>query len=263
MRSGYDLLAPGGPTLRTFSYGVDGMPSQIVFGAQTQATTANALYDDGGVRVRKMGAQTTIYVGSHFEVKGGVPHRYVFANGLRIALVTPSATYYFHKDHLGSTRAITSATGATVWTGTYEPFGRLRSESGPRVSAYLFTDHEFDSETGLYYFGARYYDPASGLFTSPDSIVARPFDPQSLNRYAYVGGKPLSRVDPDGHDWIDDVGAFLVTVSLSAWETSLWAARAAPVVSESPFPWVVMLRPNRPCSMDPRDSALVNTVLDQ
>jgi RHS repeat-associated protein len=71
------------------------------------------------------------------------------------------------------------------------------------VSPYLFTGKELDGETGLYYFGARYYDPSTGMFTSADSVLARPYDPQSLNRYAYVGGKPLSRFDPDGHDWSD------------------------------------------------------------
>jgi RHS repeat-associated protein len=200
MLSGYDLMGGAGPTLRTFTYGVDGMPSRITYGP----TPVDSYYDDSGTRVLKYGAQTTVYVGPHFEVRGGVRHRYVFATGTRIALLTPSATYYFHGDHLGSTRAITNGAGAAVWTGSYEPFGRLSSETGTRVSPYLFTGKELDGETGLYYFGARYYDPSTGMFTSADSVLARPYDPQSLNRYAYVGGKPLSRFDPDGHDWWGD-----------------------------------------------------------
>ncbi|MEM5795044.1 MAG: RHS repeat-associated core domain-containing protein, partial [Bacillota bacterium] len=49
---------------------------------------------------------------------------------------------------------------------------------------------EYDSETGLYYYGARYYDPAIGRFISPDSIVQSPGDPQSLNRYSYCRNNP-------------------------------------------------------------------------
>ena len=198
--SGYDLMGGAGPTFRSFQYGVDGMPSRINYGS----TRVYSYYDDTGTRVLKLGTQVTVYVGPHFEVRGGVRHRYVFANGIRVALLTPSDTYYFHGDHLGSTRAITNGAGTAVWTGSYEPFGRLSSETGSRVSPYLFTGQELDGETGLYYFGARYYDPSTGMFTSADSILARPYDPQSLNRYAYVGGKPLSRFDPDGHNWWGD-----------------------------------------------------------
>jgi RHS repeat-associated protein len=78
--------------------------------------------------------------------------------------------------------------------------------SGPH-----FTGKERDQESGLDYFGARYYGSTMGRFLSPDSAadevlsVPIPFadlkNPQSLNLYSYVGNNPLSRVDPDGHDY--------------------------------------------------------------
>jgi RHS repeat-associated protein len=69
-----------------------------------------------------------------------------------------------------------------------------------------FAGKERDAESGLDYFGARYYGSALGRFTSPDwSSKASPVpyakldNPQSLNLYSYVGNNPLSRNDPDGH----------------------------------------------------------------
>ena len=61
-----------------------------------------------------------------------------------------------------------------------------------------FTSKERDSETGLDYFGARYFSGAQGRFTSPDPLRGRLSDPQTLNRYAYVRNNPLSRTDPTG-----------------------------------------------------------------
>lgn len=69
-----------------------------------------------------------------------------------------------------------------------------------------FTSKERDAESGLDFFGARYFSSAQGRFTTPDSAAkpqAVPYadlsDPQSLNLYAYVRNNPLSRTDPDGH----------------------------------------------------------------
>jgi len=64
-----------------------------------------------------------------------------------------------------------------------------------------FTGKKLDDETGLYYFGARYYDPLLGRFITPDTIVQNPSDPQTLNRYSYCGNNPINRVDPTGHSW--------------------------------------------------------------
>jgi RHS repeat-associated protein len=61
-----------------------------------------------------------------------------------------------------------------------------------------FTGQEEDSETGLYNYGARYYDPAVGRFISADSIVPDYTNPQSLNRYSYVLNNPLNYTDPTG-----------------------------------------------------------------
>ena len=73
-----------------------------------------------------------------------------------------------------------------------------------------FTGQELDDETGLYYYGARFYDPAIGRFISADSIVPDFSNPQSLNRYSYVFNNPLSYRDPNGHN------PFLIVMAISA-----------------------------------------------
>ena len=57
----------------------------------------------------------------------------------------------------------------------------------------------YDHAIGLYFYNARYYDPAIGRFIQPDTIVPNPGDPQSLNRYSYVGNNPVRYTDPSGH----------------------------------------------------------------
>ncbi|MBI4294960.1 MAG: RHS repeat-associated core domain-containing protein, partial [Chloroflexi bacterium] len=66
------------------------------------------------------------------------------------------------------------------------------------LPAQKFTGQRLDG-TGLYYYGARYYDPALARFVSADTIVPRPANPQSLNRYSYTLNNPLKYVDPTGH----------------------------------------------------------------
>ena len=63
----------------------------------------------------------------------------------------------------------------------------------------IYTDQELDSETGLYNYDTRLYDPVIGRFISPDSVVPDWYDPQSLNRYSYCRNNPLRYTDPSGH----------------------------------------------------------------
>jgi RHS repeat-associated protein len=201
--TGYDVANSGSPQLRTFQYDTGAlfdflsMPAAIT---RSPGSPVEMLYDHAGVRARKgTGAGAVYYIGPHFEVRDGAYTKHVIADGVRLATISGGQTFHFYKDHRGSTVAATDPQGTSVWSGRYTSFGALLGESGVRPTPYLFTDHELDGETGLYYFGARYYDPAVGRFTSPDSMVPEPFAPQSLNRYAYVRNDPLSRVDPDGH----------------------------------------------------------------
>ena len=147
----------------------------------------------------KWGNNDTYYIDEHFELEDTTPVKYVFAGNLRAARATPTETVYFHKDHLGSSSAMSNAAGVAIETSNYLPFGGMRAHSGIWTSDYKFTDQEFDGESGLYNYNARLYDPVIGRFISADSIIPEPYDPQLLNRYSYVRNNPLIYVDPSGH----------------------------------------------------------------
>ncbi len=136
------------------------------------------------------------------------------ARGMRIASISGANTRYFHKDHLGSTSAVTDGSGNIVETADYKPSGGSRDYSGSVTTQYKYTDQEFDPESGLYNYNARLYDPAIGRFISADSIVQSPFGPQTLNRYSYVGNNPLNNIDPTGESFLSGlVGAIFSSIT--------------------------------------------------
>jgi RHS repeat-associated protein len=77
----------------------------------------------------------------------------------------------YHNDHLGNVRALTSETGSIVSQVDYYPFGEELGLTGS-PGRYTYNGNEFDDEYGfdLYYYGARYMDPALGRFTTPDPV---------------------------------------------------------------------------------------------
>lgn len=120
------------------------------------------------------------------------------------ALRRPAGTLeYYHVDALGSVRAVTDASGAVVRTHHYHPFGEAVGVEGS-TDPLRFTGKPRDGETGLDYFGARYYAGRTGRFTTVDPVVVVDrsiADPQSWNRYKYVKNNPLRYVDRDGRIW--------------------------------------------------------------
>ena len=80
----------------------------------------------------------------------------------------------------------------------YKAWGETRYTSGTTPTSFRYTGQRLDDSTGLYYYGARYYDAALGRFVQADTVVPEPGNPQSLNRYAYTLNNPLRFVDPSG-----------------------------------------------------------------
>jgi hypothetical protein len=76
------------------------------------------MYGWASVRAKKWieGGDVTYYIGEHYEVQNGVPVRHIFGGNLRLATRKGFYAYYYHKDHLGSSMAVTDATGAVVGT---------------------------------------------------------------------------------------------------------------------------------------------------
>jgi len=163
-------------------------------------------------RIEAAQANTTRYVGSLYEEVGQSKIRHIFLGGQRIASVINGKVSYYHGNHLGSTNVVTDDTGAIKELIEYEPWGTFSVHekyategdegSAAAVANFYFTGKPLDDETGLYYYGARYYNPVIGRFITPDTIVQSPGgNPQTLNRYSYVGNNPVNAIDPTGHKW--------------------------------------------------------------
>ncbi|HEX7126004.1 MAG TPA: RHS repeat-associated core domain-containing protein [Thermodesulfobacteriota bacterium] len=119
---------------------------------------------------------------------------------------------FHHDDAVGSPVAMTDSTGAVVWGADYEPFGGVVEESGTASTTHRFTGKERDVETGLDYFGARYYDARIGRFLSVDPLLdidAAAGAPQRWNRFAYALNSPFRYGDPDGRDAVILNGGFI------------------------------------------------------
>lgn len=111
-----------------------------------------------------------------------------------IAMTRGGTTVFYHADGLGSITRITNEDGLVVQAYTYDSFGQLIAQSGTLANPYTYTGREFDPETGLYYYRARYYDPSIGRFLQEDPIGLL----GGINFYTYVRNNPINLTDPKG-----------------------------------------------------------------
>ncbi len=161
------------------------------------------VYDGNGNRVKATIGGTTVYIGNYFEWTGStgtmnVKSRYYYAGTTRIAMRTGSSTLnYLLGDHLGSQAITTNNSGTRTGEIRYYPWGTERYTYGTTPTTYHFTGQRLESSLGLYYYGARWYDPAVGRFVSADTVI--PGGVQGLDRYAYVNNNPLRYIDPNGN----------------------------------------------------------------
>ena len=160
-------------------------------------------YDPFGRRIYKSSSSgTSIYVYEGYNLieetnsTGGVVARY--ADGLNIdeplAMLRSGATTFYHADGLGSVTSLSSSAGSIANTYTYDSFGNLTNSTGSITNPFQYTAREFDSETSLYYYRARYYDQSTGRFLSEDPSVFE----GGTNFYPYVASNPVNYLDPVG-----------------------------------------------------------------
>ena len=144
---------------------------------------------------------TAVYVGQHYEVKNSVVTKYYFAGATCLAVRTGGTLSYLLGDHLGSSSVTTNASGVKTASALYKAFGETRFSSGALGTDYKFTGQRKQAELGLYFYGARWFDPSIGRFISPDTIVPTGTQgTQAWDRYAYVNNNPVRYNDPTGHD---------------------------------------------------------------
>lgn len=105
--------------------------------------------------------------------------------------------FFYHPDHLGSSSFITNLEGEVVQHIEYVPFGEVFIEERNSVwnTPYLFNAKEFDEETGMYYYGARYYEPKLSVWMSTDSEELK-FP--NIGTYTYAANNPIKFIDADG-----------------------------------------------------------------
>jgi len=167
---------------------------------------ANYVYDALGRRVsRSSGAQTTNFSYDGQEVlmdNDSVSGVTKYQNGLgidnKLKQTAGSTAGYFLADQLGSTNALTDASGSVTASNSYDSFGNATNTGFP--SRYQFTGRELDSFTGFQYNRARWYDPAIGRFISEDPIGLL----GGINPFTYAHNNPWNRTDPSGLDDDDD-----------------------------------------------------------
>jgi len=103
-------------------------------------------------------------------------------------------TSYFEQDGIGSITSLSNPAAALANTYTYDSFGNVAASSGSLTNPLRYTAREFDSETGIYQYRTRYFDPSIGRFVSEDPMG---FD-AGINFYGYVKNRPLNMADPLG-----------------------------------------------------------------
>ena len=115
---------------------------------------------------------------------------------------TTEETFFFHSDHLGSTSYITDDKGNITQYDAYLPYGELLVDehTSTEEMPYKFNGKEFDEETGLYYYGARYLDPIASMWYGVDPL-AETYN--EIGAYVYCAGNPISLSDADGESFFD------------------------------------------------------------
>lgn len=139
---------------------------------------------------------------------GALTAHYTYGRDLA-AMQRGGAASFYHYDALGSTRALSDASGAVTDRYGYDGYGRLATSTGATVNPHRFTGDRFDDALGFYDFRARNYDPAVGRFIGRDPLPGAMNDPRSQHPHLYAHGDPVNRFDPTGRFTLIDVGATL------------------------------------------------------
>ena len=183
----------GGIILKEATYTYDVFDRRIaktvdLDGAGPQAPTTTRFVYDGN------------HVWADLNATGQILVRYLHGAGTDELLARwrpGDGTAWYLTDHLGTVRDITNAAGLTVINHLdYDSFGNIVLQTNAGAGdRFTFTGREYDNETGLYYYRARYYSPTLGRFISQDP---RSFAAGDANLYRYVFNSPLNSTDPTG-----------------------------------------------------------------
>jgi len=197
-----EMLENGVPAISAITYDHRNLPVSLI---NRNGDVVTYRYNASGQRIYKqVGSQTPEYYlmdGDQTVAvyqNGAVRYWNIMANGVVGRREAAGNKFYYLKDHLGSTRAVVNASGTVVEAHDYYPFGLLMPgrdyQSGSETKE-KFTGKERDRETGLDYFGARYYSPALGRWLAVDPLASKYPD---WSPYVYSFNNPVNYFDPNG-----------------------------------------------------------------
>jgi len=187
---------------RSFTWDFENRLTQAVVPG-TNGGTTTFKYDPFGRRIQKSGPLgTTNYlydganVNEELDNAGNVLARYTQddATDQPLSMLRAGTTSYYQQDGLGSVSSLSNAAGALVNTYAYDSFGKLTASTGTLTNPFQYTGREFDFETGIYEYRARYYDPSAGRFSSEDPSGFG----GGLNFYEYGYNNPTDFIDSFG-----------------------------------------------------------------
>jgi len=202
----------------TFAYDKE---NRLISGIKNSVTLASYTYDGDGKRVKAQeGGFTTYYIGDYYEWRNDstttTAVKYYYAAGQRIAMRKAGTLTWLLGDHLGSTTITANENGTLATEQTYTAWGQTRSGSLPTDRQY--TGQINESELGLYFYNARFYDPYITQFTQPDSIIPDSSNPLEWNRYSYVRHNPINSIDPTGHKSCSNGGEDFDSCGMDAYD---------------------------------------------
>lgn len=177
---------------------------EFAAGNPTAFAMSTYRYDGLGRRIEKLAngqMKRFIYDGEdillEYDATNTLQARYTHGSGIDepIAVTRGGSTFFYHQDGLGTVTELTDSTGATAKAYAYDAYGSIVNQTGSVDQPYTYTGRELDSETGLYYYRARYYDPRIGRFlqTDPNGVVGG-----DINPFRYVRSNPVNFIDPYG-----------------------------------------------------------------
>jgi RHS repeat-associated protein len=165
--------------------------------------TVSFKYDPFGRRIYKSSSSgTSIYaydgddLTEETSATGAIVARYTQGPHIDepLAMLRSATTSYYQADGLGSITSLTNSSGAVASNYTYDSFGSIIATSGSLTNSLRYTGREFDTETNVYYYRARYYDAAAGRFLTEDRTQFF----GGINFYRYVTNSPTNLFDPFG-----------------------------------------------------------------
>jgi uncharacterized protein (TIGR03437 family) len=221
---------------RIFTWDFENRLIQAVVPGSNGGTTTFK-YDPFGRRIQKSGPLgTTIYLYDGIDISsnvieevdnaGNVLARYTHSPVIDqpLAAFHSGTNSYYQQDGLGSVTSLSNGNASLANTYAYDSYGKLTASSGTLVNPVQYTGREFDSETGIYEYRARYYDPSAGRFLSEDPIG---FD-GGTDFYAYAASNPANFIDPSGLAPCFDINNFVRTLDRNARDnpSTGWCGRA-------------------------------------